>query len=92
MSIFEWNVAHSFPPSATSLGMPNEARMPPQEGFHKPNFDGAVNLFSKTAGVGEIVRDHKGELIAAYKEMVSTTHPLEVELQSLLQGVIICQT
>lgn len=51
----------------------------------KDNFDGAINPFKQSAGVGGIVRDHIGEMKIAYSWAIRTAHPLESELQALLQ-------
>lgn len=62
------------------------------EGFFKLNFDGAVNTETMKAGVGDRIRNHKGENIAAYLGAVKVTNPLEAYLQYLMYGVKICSS
>lgn len=56
------------------------------------NFDGFVNTFTQSSGIGGIIRDDKGEMVAAFVEGVATTHPLVTELQALLKGVSFSNT
>lgn len=82
-----WNVEHviSIPVSVQSS---DEWKAPP-EGYYKLNFDGAVNPRAQTAGIGGIIRDANGEMIAAFTGRAS--HPMEAELQALVEGLLISQ-
>lgn len=88
--IFRWNVTHILPLVAIFMGIPSEEWKPPVQGQHKLKFDGCLNPTAQTEGVGGIIRDHKGDLMAAYTGTITATRPLEAELQFLLQGVFLC--
>lgn len=64
----------------TSLGFPPDNWTLPLTGWYKLNFDGFVNTFTQSSGIGGIIRDDKGEMVAAFVEGVATTHPLVTEL------------
>lgn len=92
LAIFEWNTAHLFPLTANLLGLPSAPWIAPPQGFCKLNFDGVVNVANQTAGVGGIIRDHHGEMVAAYTGAIAVTHPRHDELQSLMHGIIVCNS
>lgn len=49
--------------------------MPPEEGFYKINTDASVSMVDLNAGLGIIIRDHQGQVLAAetkYLEFVSS--------------------
>lgn len=65
--------------------------------FFKLNFDVAMNPGTLTAGVGGTIRDNKGKMPAVYSgysstQVIQANHPLEAEIQALLQGLIIFQS
>ena len=47
----------------------NRWRPPPSE-FYKINFDGAVFPLEKKTGVGVVIRDHRGHVIASCSKLV----------------------
>lgn len=65
LAIFEWNAAHLFPLTANLLGTPLAPWSPLPQGYYKLNFDEVVNQSSQMVGVGGIVRDYRGEMVAA---------------------------
>ena len=55
-------------PSKMKQPKENAKWQPPVEGLYKKNYDGAVFTESGEAGIGIIVRDARGEVIAALAE------------------------
>ncbi|XP_075665729.1 uncharacterized protein LOC142635464 [Castanea sativa] len=55
---------------------------PPEEGMYKTNYDGVVFTDSGEAGIGVIVRDARGEVIAALAEKILYPGSVE-ELEAL---------
>lgn len=51
------------------------------------SFDGSLNISSQLIGVGNIVRDNKGEMVAAFMGAIEAADALLAELQALLQVV-----
>lgn len=58
----------------------------------KLNFDGSVNITTGVLGVGGIIRQHSGIIIAAYSLQINVVNPFDAELQALLQGLILSRT
>lgn len=62
---------------------------PPQAGCYKVNVDGAVFSKKKQAGVGVVIRDDAGQVIAALsRKLYSPLGPLETEAKAMEIGVI----
>ena len=57
-------------PSEMKHPKENAKWQPPVEGLYKTNYDGAVFTESGEAGIGIIVRDARGEVIAALAEKI----------------------
>ena len=60
----------------------------PQDGLVKINFDGAVFSESNQSGVGVVIRDNNGAVLASYSEKIHQTYkPDEVEVLATLKAV-----
>lgn len=92
LDIFEWNTTHLFPLTANPLGLPSTPWIAPPQRFYKLNFDGAADISNQIAGVGGIIRDYRGEMVAAYTGAIAATHPLDAELQPLMRGITVCNS
>ena len=62
--MLEYFEIHKHPPKTQRITAQTRW-LPPPEGLYKTNFDAAFFGNSGTAGIGVIVRDSKGEIIAA---------------------------
>ena len=51
--------------------------LPPPEGVYKANFDAAFFGSSGTVGIGVVVRDSKGEIIAALSQKILEPHSVD---------------
>ena len=51
--------------------------LPPPEGLYKANFDAAFFGNSSTTGIGVVVRDSKGEIIAALSQKILEPHSVD---------------
>ena len=68
---------------------PPQSWTPPNPNYFKANFDGAVFNSSNSAGIGVIIRDSNGEVIAAMSERIRLpTTVTEVEILACRRAVI----
>ncbi|XXG42468.1 hypothetical protein AAC387_Pa01g2740 [Persea americana] len=74
--------------AALFAGLPQAEWTLPPEGVFKLNFEGAVNDGNEMAGLEGIVRNHEGEMMAAYAGAIEIVHPLEPELRALYEGAL----
>lgn len=59
---------------------------------HKLNLDGSLSLRADLTRMRGIIGDAESALIAAFLGAVKPDHPLEAELEILLQGIIVAQS
>lgn len=52
----------------------------------KLNFDSSMNSSTGLAGIGSIIKGNTGNMVMAHSGQIISAHPLEAELQSLMQG------
>ncbi|XP_050259076.1 uncharacterized protein LOC126704086 [Quercus robur] len=66
-----------------------EARwQPPKPPWYKANMDGAVFTQQKEAGIGVVIRDHHGEVVAALsKRIKAPLGAVEIEAKAMEEGV-----
>ena len=69
-------------PSRTSVQRPRQKWSPPELGVYKLNFDGAIFEGSARAGLGVVVRDAEGMIIAALSQNIKL--PSSVDLVEAL--------
>ena len=50
---------------------------PPPEGVYKENFDAALFEHCNCAGLGVVVRDYNGKVIAALSQRITLPHSIE---------------
>ena len=73
---------------SNSTALPSQSWTPPNPNSFKANFDGAVFNSSNSAGIGVIIRDSNGEVIAAMFERIRLpTTVLEVEMLACRRAV-----
>ncbi|XP_050280472.1 uncharacterized protein LOC126721479 [Quercus robur] len=75
-----WDVQDN--PSRTSVQRPRQKWSPPELGVYKLNFDGAIFESSARAGLGVVVRDAEGMIIAALSQNIKL--PSSVDLVEAL--------
>ena len=86
-AIHEWNVTAFLPSLCPTVGLPKETWTPPPPGKFKMNFDGAVNMSSQLAGIGGMIRNIDGEIIAVFFEQMLPEDPILIELRALAKGI-----
>lgn len=86
-AIYEWNISNISPPSSLPSNAQWLLEVPPSQGYHKFEFDGAFNSQPQMADIEGNIRDYRGELNIAYSAMLPASRPIEAELHSLLHGV-----
>ena len=64
---------HAFPPAQPSVTSPRVRWIPPPASSLKINFDGALFEDINAAGLGVVVRDHRGLVLASWAENVRLT-------------------
>ena len=64
---------HAFPPAQPSVTSPRVRWIPPPASSLKINFDGALFEDINAAGLGVVVRDHQGLVLASWAENVRLT-------------------
>ena len=69
-------------PSRTSIQRPRQKWSPPELGVYKLNFDGAIFEGAARAGLGVVVRDAEGMIIAALSQNIQL--PSSVDLVEAL--------
>ena len=63
--------------------------LPPEPGFYKADVDGAVFKNLSNAGTGVLIRDYKGQVVAALSQrFFAPLGPLEVEAKAMEAAVI----
>ena len=63
--------------------------LPPEPGVYKANVDGAVFKNLSSAGMGVLIRDCKGQVVAALSQLLfAPLGPLEVEAKAMEAAVI----
>ena len=78
---FIWLRSQELPPSHEAVPHPTHW-MPPPPSFYKVNYDGATFQDSVSAGLGVVVRDFNGGVIAALLERI-TLPPTVEDLEAL---------
>ncbi|KAL0345577.1 UNVERIFIED_CONTAM: putative ribonuclease H protein [Sesamum radiatum] len=63
----------------------------PEEGWVKLNTDGASRGNSSVAGVSGIIRNHFGEVLLAFQELLRIASNIQAELSALHRGLLICK-
>ena len=61
---------------------------PPEEGRYKVNYDGAVFKDSNEAGLGTIIRNHRGEVMGSLSQKVPLPHSVEAVEASAARSAI----
>jgi ribonuclease HI len=61
---------------------------PPEEGRYKVNYDGAVFKDSNEAGLGTIIRNHRGEVMGSLSQKVPLPHSVEAVEASVARSAI----
>ena len=73
---------------SNSTTLPTQSWTPPNTNSFKANFDGAVFNNSNSTGVGVIIRDSNGEVIAAmFERILLPTTMMEVEMLACRRAV-----
>ena len=90
------NVSEDFVSSATwDLGQPRttpSSWVPPPSGFHKINVDGASSELDSFSSVGVVIRDCKGDVVAALCKPLQTRFFAKLtEVFSLEHGILLAQ-
>ncbi|XP_065616451.1 uncharacterized protein LOC136061926 [Quercus suber] len=71
-----------------SSGIGGTRWRPPQASFVKINFDGAVFCHSNSSGVGAVIRNHDGAVMASYAEKLNQAYKAEeIEALAALKAV-----
>nr|XP_023903860.1 uncharacterized protein LOC112015657 [Quercus suber] len=71
-----------------SSGIGGTRWRPPQDGFVKINFDGAVFCHSNSSGVGAVIWNHDGAVMASYAEKLNQAYKAEeIEALAALKAV-----
>lgn len=89
-AIFQQNLSHIIPLTGLAPGLPRDIWLPPMGQYVKLNFDGSFSSLSEHAGIGGIIRNASGHLLAAFSSQVRASHSIEAELQALITGVDPC--
>ena len=64
---------------------------PPEQSWIKLNVDGAFSQSTQCAGGGGLVRDHKGEILAAFSAGLEGSSGLEAEVSAVLLGILMAK-
>ena len=73
------------------VAMPS-AWIPPSLGLCKINVDGALSHTKKLAGIGVVIRDHRGQILAALcRKIRAQLGVLEVEAKAYKAGVLLAR-
>ena len=83
----EFNAAHPITQARTS-----QARLikwkPPPPGYFKINYDGALYSSSNCSGIGIVIRDHEGLVIAPLAQSVNQAYkPVEIEAMAAARAI-----
>ncbi|GMI70241.1 hypothetical protein like AT4G29090 [Hibiscus trionum] len=60
---------------------------PPPPGFLKMNVDGAVSRVGGSGGIGGIIRNQQGEVLASFSEQCGSDIPIITEIEALVRGI-----
>ena len=74
--MLEYFEIHKHPPKTQRITA-RTRWLPPPEGLYKANFDAAFFGNSGIAGIGVVVRDSKGEIIAALSQKILEPHSVD---------------
>ena len=74
--VLEYFEIHKHPPKTQRIAARTHW-LPPPEGLYKANFDVAFFGNSGTTGIGVVVRDSKGEIIAALSQKILEPHSVD---------------
>ena len=80
----EWTISNII---SVSHSLPPDVWLPTPDNRVKINFVGLFNGFTKTVGIGGIIRSSEGTLTVANVGKTTAEHSWEVELHALLQRV-----
>lgn len=81
ISICQQNLSNIFSASGLTRGLPPDVWLPPPGIYIKLDFDGSFSPLSQHAGIGGVICNYTGLLVAAFAVKIQAIHSIEAKLQ-----------